>query len=130
MQAYPEPTAENLAFWTGGAEAALMIACCDACGLAIHPPQPICRRCLSTQVAPRRAPGTGEILAVTVNRQQWTPDMTVPFMLGVVALDGMPGVRVTARIEGAPERPTIGTRVRVDFEPLGDLWRPFFVPAD
>lgn len=128
MAAQPELTAENEAFWAGGADGALMIARCGTCDKAIHPPQPICPQCLSTDVAPHRARGTGTIVACTVNRQQWAPDMAVPYVLAVVALDGEDGVRITARVESDPDRVAIGDRVQVAFAPLDELWRPYFVP--
>jgi uncharacterized protein len=125
----PELTPENTAFWTGGEKGELRIAHCGACDHAIHPPQLICPKCLSREVAPRAAAGTGTILARTINRQAWAPDMAVPFALGVVALDGEEGVRITARIVDCdPESVAIGDRVEVRFEEDGGIWFPVFRP--
>jgi uncharacterized OB-fold protein len=124
----PELTPENTPFWTGGANGELLITHCDACDLAIHPAQVVCPRCLSSTTA-KPATGTGTVLARTINRQQWSPEMVVPFALAVVELDGEPGVRITTRIvEVDPECVRIGDRVQVAFEHGGDVWFPVFRP--
>lgn len=131
MRLLPELTPENTAFWTGGARGELMIAHCSACDRAIHPPELICPACLSRDVAPRAAAGTGEVLSVTVNHQAWMPGLEVPYALAIVALDGEPGVRLTAQVKDiAPEAVRIGMRVAVAFEPVEDVWIPYFRPAD
>ena len=130
MRPLPELTAENTAFWKGGASGALMIVFCDDCTHAIHPPQRICPRCLSQQVAPRAVPGTGVVYTCTVNHQPWTPDMKVPFALAVVDVDDAPGVRVTGEVVGVdPDMVAIGQRMRVCFREFDDVWIPLWEPA-
>jgi len=125
---HPELTPENTPFWTGGARGKLLITHCDACDTAIHPAQVVCPKCLSS-TTPKAAQGTGTVLARTINRQQWAPDMVVPFALAVVELDGEPGVRIMARVVGIdPEVVKIGDRMQVDFERDGDIWFPVFRP--
>jgi len=125
----PEITQENEAFWTGGARGELMITRCDDCGHSIHPPEVICPLCLSLSVHARPATGTGTVIARTINRQQWAPEMKVPFALAIVELDGEPGVRITAPVvECDPEAVAIGDRLQVVFEQTGDLWFPKFRP--
>ncbi len=125
---HPELTPENKPFWTGGERGELMITHCDACDMAIHPAQVVCPSCLSS-TSPRAARGTGTVLARTINRQQWSADMAVPFALAVVELDGEPGVRITARVvETDPETVSIGDRLQVAFEQDGDIWFPVFRP--
>jgi uncharacterized OB-fold protein len=69
------------------------------------------------------------VLARTINRQQWSPEMVVPFALAVVELDGEPGVRITTRIvEVDPESVRIGDRMQVAFEHDGHIWFPMFRP--
>ncbi|MBV9842365.1 MAG: OB-fold domain-containing protein [Sphingomonadaceae bacterium] len=124
----PEMTPENTPFWTGGARGELMITHCDACDAAIHPAQMVCPKCLSGTTA-RPARGTGTVLARTINRQQWSPDMIVPYALAVVELDGEPGVRITARVVDIdPEDVRIDDRVQVSFQQEGDVWLPLFKP--
>ena len=125
---HPELTPENTPFWTGGERGELMITHCDDCDLAVHPAQVVCPKCLSA-TTPRAAKGTGTIIARTINRQQWSADMVVPFALAVVELDGEPGVRITARvIDAEAEAVRIGDRLKVAFERDGDIWFPVFRP--
>ena len=127
MPVLPELTADNLSFWTGGRDGHLMIAHCDNCDHAIHPPQPLCPACLGRSVSTRASSGSGVILASTINWQVWSPDLPVPYVLAIVELDGEPGVRITSRVVGCdPASVAIGDHVTVDFEHHGDVWIPVF----
>ncbi|MET0376102.1 MAG: OB-fold domain-containing protein [Rhizorhabdus sp.] len=123
----PDLTPENTAFWTGGERGELMIAHCDACDHAIHPPELICPICLSRSVTARPAAGTGTIYSFTINYQPWLPNLPVPYALAVVDLDGEPGVRLTAQLlEVEPDSVAIGQKVRVTFTQAEDVWIPEF----
>ena len=87
----PALTAENTSFWTGGAVGELLIARCTQCALAIHPPELVCPRCLSQDVQPTPAAGTGSIYSFTVNHQPWLPGLTAPYTIAVVDIDGAAG---------------------------------------
>jgi uncharacterized protein len=129
LRPLPELTAESTPFWIGGERSELMIAFCDDCAWAIHPPQLICPACLSRSVSPRAVAGTGTVYTFTVNHQPWLPGMKVPFALAVVDVDGAPGVRVTAPVETAdPGTVHIGQRMRIGFEQSGEVWLPLWVP--
>lgn len=129
MRPLPELTAENTAFWTGGERGELMIAFCEACSAAIHPPQVVCPGCGSERVAARAVAGTGTVYTFTVNHQPWYLGMPVPFALAVVDLDDVPGVRVTAEvIETDPEAMRIGQRMAIAFQQSGDVWLPQWRP--
>jgi uncharacterized OB-fold protein len=123
----PAITPESEPFWSGGAVGELRIMACGDCDLRIHPPQLICPRCLARNVAPVVASGTGTVHSFTINRQQWLPNLAVPYVLAIVDLDDQPGVRLTARVElDDPSRMAIGAPVAVDFEPREDVFVPFF----
>ena len=123
----PEITSENRAFWTGGAQGRLCIAACEACDLRIHPPQPICPRCLSRQVTSIPADGGGTVYSFTVNHQPWTPGLATPYVIGIIDLDDQPGVRLTAEIVDCdPVEVAIGRKVRVGFERHEDVHIPVF----
>jgi uncharacterized OB-fold protein len=123
----PRLTEENHFFWTSGADGQLRFMRCNDCATFIHPPQPVCRHCLSEQVAPQAVPGTGEVYSVTINHQKWNPALEVPFVIARVAIDGAPGVLLTTNIVGCPvESVAIGDRVRVVFEQQGEIYYPLF----
>ena len=117
----------NRPFWTGGAQGKLMIARCRDCGTFLHPPQPVCRHCLSDNVAAEAVAGTGRVETFTVNHQAWMPGFEVPYVIARVSLDGVPGVILTTNIVGcAPDSVDFGDRVRVTFEQQGEIYYPLF----
>jgi uncharacterized protein len=118
---------DNRPFWTGGAAGELRIFRCQDCKTFIHPPRPVCRHCLSENVAPEVVAGTAVIDTFTINHQQWYPGLEVPYVIARVALDGAPGVILTTNIVGCPVKSVdIGDRVRVKFEPHGEVFLPLF----
>ena len=121
----------NRDFWTGGAEGELRIMHCGDCDAWIHPPRPVCRSCLSENVAPEAVSGKGVVDTFTVNHQKWHPAMEVPFVIARVALDDAPGVIITTNIIGCPvEEVDIGDRVKVVFEQQDDVYLPLFEKVD
>ncbi len=125
MRLVPMLTPENTSFWTGGENGQLLITCCCSCNEAIHPPELVCPKCLSRDVAARPASGTGKIYSYTINYQQWLPDMQVPFALAVVDVDDMPGVRITCEvIDSVPDDVAIDAKVAFTFLKVKDVWVP------
>jgi len=123
----PRLDADNRAFWTGGAVGELRLMRCRDCATFIHPPRPLCRKCLSENVASEAVAGTGVIDTFTVNHQKWHPALDVPYVIARVAIDGAPGVFLTTNIVGcAVDEVDIGDRVRVTFEQQGDIYYPLF----
>jgi uncharacterized protein len=126
-RALPKLDADNRPFWTGGENNELKLLRCQDCKTFIHPPRPVCRKCLSENVAPEVVAGTGVIDTFTVNYQKWHPALEVPYVIARVAVDGAPGVYLTTNIVGSPvETVDIGDRVRVKFEHQGDVHLPLF----
>jgi uncharacterized OB-fold protein len=126
-RALPRLDSENRFFWTGGADGQLRLLRCKDCASFVHPPRPVCRKCLSENVAPEVVAGTGVIDTFTVNYQEWRPGMEVPFVIARVAIDGAPGVYLTTNIIGCKvEAVDIGDRVRVKFEQNGEIYLPLF----
>jgi uncharacterized protein len=123
----PRLDAENRPFWTGGAVGELRIMRCQDCQTFIHPPRPVCRNCLSENVAPQAVAGTGAVDTFTINYQKWHPAAEVPYIIARVALDGVPGVYLTTNIIGcAVDEVDIGDRVRVTFQQQDDVYLPLF----
>lgn len=74
--------------------------------------------------------GRGTVVGVTVNHQQWLPEMPTPYVIGLVAIDEDPLVRLTTLIVGCePEDVCIGLPVEVEFEQHEDVWLPVFTPT-
>lgn len=127
----PRLDAENRFFWTSGADGKLRLLRCQDCKTFIHPPRPICRRCLSDRVAPEAVAGTGTVDTFTVNYQEWRPGLEVPYVIARVAIEGAPGVYLTTNIVGCPvEAVDIGDRVRATFEQHGEVYLPLFEKID
>jgi len=123
----PRLDPDNRPFWTGGADGKLRITQCKDCGTFIHPPRPLCRHCLSENIAPEAVAGTGVVDTFTVNHQAWYPGLEVPYVIARVAIDGAPGVFLTTNIVGCPvDEVDIGDRVRVKFEQQGEIYLPLF----
>jgi uncharacterized OB-fold protein len=126
-RAMPRLDAVNRPFWTGGAQGELRLLRCAACAFFVHPPRPLCPKCLSEDVVPHVMPGTGVIDTFTVNHQKWHPQLEVPFVIARVAVDGAPGVYLTTNIVGCPvEEVEIGDRVCVTFLQQGEVFLPLF----
>jgi uncharacterized OB-fold protein len=126
-RAQPRLDADNRPFWTGGADGELRLMRCQDCAAFIHPPRPLCSKCLSENVAPEAVAGTGVIDTFTVNYQKWHPALDVPYVIARVAIDGAPGVFLTTNIVGCPVNEVdIGDRVRVKFEQQGEIYYPLF----
>ncbi|WP_373081275.1 Zn-ribbon domain-containing OB-fold protein [Zhongshania sp.] len=123
----PRLDTDNRPFWTGGEQGKLQIMHCADCDGFIHPPRPICRHCLSENVAPATVSGKGTIDTFTINHQPWFPGMEVPFVIARVALDDAPGVFLTTNIIGSPVAEVdIGDPVQVTFLHQDDVWIPLF----
>jgi uncharacterized OB-fold protein len=117
-------------FWRGGATGRLLILRCDRCGFWLHPPGPVCRRCLALTLTPTPVSGRGRVRTYTVNHQPWFPALPVPYALAIVELEEQEGLQFLTRLVGCrPENVRAGLAVTVRFEPHGDVHLPVFAPA-
>ncbi|WP_285686199.1 OB-fold domain-containing protein [Actinoplanes sp. NBRC 103695] len=87
-------------FWDGTEKDELRVQRCSACGAVRWPPRPACFRCGGLEVGWVPAAGCGELYSWTVVARSTLPDFAdqVPYVVGVVALEGLP-VRVIGRVE-------------------------------
>ncbi len=126
---WPTPAidAHNRAFWTGGRDGRLLIACCGCCGAWTHPPVPRCPSCASERVEPAPVSGRAQVYSYTINRQRWTPELEVPYVIAIVELAEQHGLRLLTNIVGcAVEQVSIGMAVEVDFAQRGEVFVPVF----
>jgi uncharacterized OB-fold protein len=130
IRVLPRLDDDNRAFWTGGENGQLLIVRCRSCGYYVHPPAPVCPRCLSRDLAPAAVSGRATIVSYTVNHQPWNPTLPTPYIIGLVELAEQTGLRLTTNIVGAEvDSVHIGLSVEVVFEHNDDVWLPFFTPV-
>jgi uncharacterized OB-fold protein len=114
-------------YWRSGADGVLRIARCQACGWYLHPPLPVCPKCHDREVRFEPVSGEGVVYSWTINRYQWSPGMTPPYVLAQVELIEQTGLRILSNIVGCePEAVGIGMTVRVAFERAEAAWIPVF----
>ncbi len=129
MRPLPKLTSENEFYWTSGADGVLRVQYCESCNRYLHPPQPVCPDGGGQPVI-REVSGRGTVAGVTVNHQQWLPDMEPPYAIGLVVLEEDPRVRLTTLIvDIEPEEVVVGLPVQVRFEQHDDVWLPVFAPT-
>jgi uncharacterized protein len=115
-------------FWTSGEDGVLRFLHCNNCGYFIHPPGPVCPRCLSRDLAPQAVSGRATVETFTVNHQQWIPG-SEPYIIAWVSIAEQPDVRLTTNLVGVePQDVHVGLPVRVVFEHVEDVWLPLFTP--
>ncbi|MDE8652715.1 Zn-ribbon domain-containing OB-fold protein [Novosphingobium album (ex Liu et al. 2023)] len=117
-------------YWTSGAEGALRIQRCTACGTYQHPPFPHCAACGSEDVAPAAVSGKGRLATYTINYEPWIPGLPVPFVFGVVELAEQRELYVFTNVLAPVDQVRHGMAVAVTFEPHEDVWLPMFRPED
>ncbi len=121
---------ESEFFWTSGSEGVLRFRRCADCRSFQHPPGPICRTCGSSNLAPEDVSGRGVLVGFTVNEHMWIPSMPPPYVIGIVAIEEDPRVRLTTNIIDVPvEELAVGRRVEVRFQQAEDVWLPLFTYA-
>jgi uncharacterized OB-fold protein len=126
----PPLTAENRAFWTGGAEGELRIQRCETCERWVHPPASACPIC-SGELAARTVSGRGTVFTFTVNHQTFRPEVPPPYVIAIVELAEQADLRIPTNLVNCElDRVTCGMPVRVLFEQHGEIFVPLFEPGD
>ena len=126
----PRLDADNEFFWTSGADGKLRFLRCTTCGYYLHPPGPVCPRCLTKSLQPEPVSGRATVATFTVNHQPWIPTYEPPYVIALVEIDEQPSVRLMTNIvECGIDDVYIGMRVEVTFEHNDDVWIPLFRPA-
>lgn len=126
----PSTTGDSAAFWTGGHDGRLLITTCADCGFRTHPPQPRCPSCFGESVAPAPVSGRGTVYSFTINRQRWTPELEVPYVIAIVELEEQRGLRLLTNVVDCPvDDVRIGMAVEVGFREHGNASIPVFRQA-
>jgi uncharacterized OB-fold protein len=130
LRVLPRLSDDVVFFWTSGADGVLRFQRCNVCGFYIHPPGPVCPRCLSSDLGVQEVSGLGTLETFTVNHQQWIPGSD-PYIIAWVSIVEQPDIRLTTNLVGVePEDLRIGMPLRVVFELVEDVWLPLFTPVD
>ena len=129
----PVPDPLTQFFWDGINEHKLLILRCNQCGHYIHYPRPICRGCLSRDLAPAEVSGKAKLYSWTVAVQAFHPYWSdkVPYMLAVVELPEQPRLRLTTNIIDCPEEQLkIDMPLEVVYQEIAPgLTLPYFRPV-
>ena len=94
---------------------------CRACSKFIHPPRPICRFCLYTELAAREMSGRAPLYTWTVAEQAFHPFFAdrVPYVYATVELVEQPGLRLITNVVDCPhERLRVDMRLQVTFNEI------------
>jgi uncharacterized OB-fold protein len=130
----PEPDERTRFFWDGVAEHRLFILQCNSCGKFIHPPRPVCRFCLSTDLAPAQVSGRAVLDTWTLPAQPFDAyfQSHLPYVLAVVELAEQAKLKmVTNVVECSEERLRIGLPLEVTFREVAPaVTLPLFKPAE
>jgi uncharacterized OB-fold protein len=128
----PELRDDNRFFWTSGQDGRLRFLRCEACGYYLHPPGPVCPRCLDRALAVEPVSGRAIVHSFTVNHQRWSDDtFPPPILIGLVELAEQRGLRLTTNVvDCAIDAVVVGLPVEVCFEQYGEIFLPVFRPAD
>jgi uncharacterized OB-fold protein len=126
----PMLTEQNRFYWTSGADGKLRFMRCSACRNYIHPPAPVCDKCLSREQEVVAVSGKATLAAVTVNHQMWIPTIEPPYVVGIVEIEEQDSVRLTTNIVKCDEADLqIGMALEVEFEECEDVFLPMFRPV-
>ena len=100
----PAPDALTQFFWDATAEHKLAILQCSSCKKFIHPPRPVCRFCLSTELAPTEVSGEAVLYTWTIAEQAFHPYFAdkLPYVFATVNLVEQAGLRLVTNIVDVP----------------------------
>jgi uncharacterized OB-fold protein len=129
----PEPDELTQFFWDGVAEHKLLILRCNACGKYIHEPLPVCRFCLSTDLAPAEVSGRAVLDTFTIVMQPSHPFFLarVPYNLSVVELEEQEGLKMVSNVVDCDNDDLeVGMPLQVVFREVAPgVTLPQFAPA-
>lgn len=117
----PTPSALARPFWDALKRGEFQLQRCTKCQHVNQPPQIICPRCHSRELAWTPVATTGTVYSYTIVHR---PPMAafkadVPYGVGLVDIDGT-GARLLSNILAPVDELCIGMRVELVFEPASD----------
>jgi uncharacterized OB-fold protein len=129
----PRPDELTAPFWDGCRRHSLLIQRCRACGHYIHWPRPVCRFCLSTDLAPEPVSGRATLYTYTLVNQAFHPYYLdkLPYLIATVELVEQPKLMFFTRLTVCQEEDlALGAPFEVVYEDAApDLTFPLFRPV-
>ncbi|TXL71361.1 Zn-ribbon domain-containing OB-fold protein [Vineibacter terrae] len=119
MLIVPKADALTEPYWQGVKDGKLLLQNCRSCGLAWHPPTPICPACQAKNYEWRPASGRGTVYSFTVvhHAAHVAVARKVPYLVALVTLEE--GPRVVSNILSCPaERVQVGMPVTLTFQEI------------
>tara|TARA_R110001592_G_scaffold363371_1_gene685504 strand:- start:115931 stop:116353 length:423 start_codon:yes stop_codon:yes gene_type:complete len=120
-------------FWAGTQRSELLIQSCSGCGEMRFPPRPMCPTCQSQSSAWKPVSGRGIIWSFAMPSPPLLPafEEMLPYVVGLVALEESPLLRIVGTTLIAPDVIAIGLPVKVAFRRYSDdVVLPCWVPGD
>lgn len=127
----PVPSVEDRAYWENCLAHRLTFQQCEGCNEFQHPPAPACVRCGTSALGWIESAGRGSVFTYTVVHGAPVGDPSAPFtyVVALVTLDDVPGIRLLTSVHGVPHRELrIGMRVDLRWQARGDYAIPVFAP--
>src|ERR1700677_397772 len=113
----PSISLRTAPYWQSGSDGRLRIPPSPARPELLHPPRPLCPRCLTDRIAFEPVSGRGTVYSYTVNRYPWTGKTQDPYLVAEIDLVEQPGLRLLSNIiDCSVEQVRIGMSVSVTFE--------------
>jgi uncharacterized protein len=129
----PEPSDLTRFFWDGVARHELLIQRCRVCGLYLHPPKPICRRCGARDLGGAPVSGRAVLYSWTIAVQPFHPFFAdkVPYTIATVELVEQPQLMFLTQVVDCREEDLVaGMPLAVTFRELApELTLPLFRPC-
>jgi uncharacterized OB-fold protein len=124
---YPSPISQP--YWDAAKRGELLFQRCRSCGRAEFDPAFACRACGARELTWERSAGTGTVYSWTTVWRPQQPSFVVPYAPAIIDVDE--GYQMLSSIIGCPvDDLAVGTRVAVEFHPVGDGYRlPYFRPV-
>ena len=116
---FPTPSLDVDEFWRHCAERRLKFQICAECGVARHPPTPLCPHCHSKLIAWVEAPSVGRIFSYTIvhNASHENIGAYLPYNVVLVEFDGLDNLRIVSNvIDAEPHELVIGQEVVLAWE--------------
>jgi uncharacterized protein len=117
----PKKSKWSMAYWDGLRDGRLVFQKCDDCGAWLHPPGPVCTRCLSRSLSYQPVSGSGRIYTYTVTHRPMHAEFEAdaPYVIAYITLDeGITVVSWLRNIEPGPG--IIGAQVQAVFERIDE----------